>query len=302
MRAVILRCAGNNFFTGADINEFSGPPEGRRIPGFVGEVRRPEGPSHSRDAWLLDRRRARNHAGLPLPHCNADREVHVAGGDAGHHSRGRWHATAAASRRPAKCAAHDSSMRSRWMRPRRSSWASSTRSSSGDLAAAHWNLRDSSSRTGAGPRRTSERSVDPREVTPGVHLPVAGRSPPDVPQSDRGAHGHRIRASHDPDAIRGRIAVRGKARQPDQGHDSKREDRYTCSSRSARAARLKGLPTGVALRRSIGGVGVVGAGTMGGGIAIAFANAGIPVTLLDVTQDSLTRGLSRWWIAPSRAW
>src|ERR1044072_8879214 len=27
LRAVILRCAGNNFFTGADINEFSGPPK-----------------------------------------------------------------------------------------------------------------------------------------------------------------------------------------------------------------------------------------------------------------------------------
>ena len=27
VRAVVLRCAGNNFFTGADINEFSGPPK-----------------------------------------------------------------------------------------------------------------------------------------------------------------------------------------------------------------------------------------------------------------------------------
>ena len=26
-RAVILRCGGNNFFTGADIGEFSGPPK-----------------------------------------------------------------------------------------------------------------------------------------------------------------------------------------------------------------------------------------------------------------------------------
>ena len=27
VRAVILRCQGNNFVTGADINEFSGPPK-----------------------------------------------------------------------------------------------------------------------------------------------------------------------------------------------------------------------------------------------------------------------------------
>ena len=37
---------------------------------------------------------------------------------------------------------------------------------------------------------------------------------------------------------------------------------------------------------------VVGAGTMGGGIAMCFANAGIPVTLLDTSQDALSRGLA----------
>ncbi len=38
---------------------------------------------------------------------------------------------------------------------------------------------------------------------------------------------------------------------------------------------------------------VVGAGTMGGGIAMCFANAGIPVTLLDTTQQALDKGLDR---------
>jgi 3-hydroxyacyl-CoA dehydrogenase len=38
--------------------------------------------------------------------------------------------------------------------------------------------------------------------------------------------------------------------------------------------------------------GVVGAGTMGGGIAICFANAGIPVTLLDADTAALERGLA----------
>jgi 3-hydroxyacyl-CoA dehydrogenase len=37
---------------------------------------------------------------------------------------------------------------------------------------------------------------------------------------------------------------------------------------------------------------VVGAGTMGGGIAMNFANAGIPVLLKEVTQEALDRGLS----------
>ncbi|MDR2239377.1 MAG: enoyl-CoA hydratase/isomerase family protein [Zoogloeaceae bacterium] len=44
--------------------------------------------------------------------------------------------------------------------------------------------------------------------------------------------------------------------------------------------------------RAIARVGIVGAGTMGGGIAMCFANAGIPVTLLDAKQEALDRGLA----------
>ncbi|HEX5092934.1 MAG TPA: 3-hydroxyacyl-CoA dehydrogenase NAD-binding domain-containing protein [Burkholderiales bacterium] len=45
--------------------------------------------------------------------------------------------------------------------------------------------------------------------------------------------------------------------------------------------------------RDIRKAAVIGAGTMGGGIAMSFANAGIPVTLLDVSQDSLDKGLAK---------
>ena len=44
-------------------------------------------------------------------------------------------------------------------------------------------------------------------------------------------------------------------------------------------------------RREIKRVGIIGAGTMGGGIAMNFANVGIPVTLLEVEQAALDRGL-----------
>lgn len=37
---------------------------------------------------------------------------------------------------------------------------------------------------------------------------------------------------------------------------------------------------------------VIGAGTMGGGIAMNFANAGIPVTMLEMNQDALDRGMA----------
>ena len=43
---------------------------------------------------------------------------------------------------------------------------------------------------------------------------------------------------------------------------------------------------------AISRVGIVGAGTMGGGIAMNFLNAGIPVVLLEVAADALARGLA----------
>jgi len=44
--------------------------------------------------------------------------------------------------------------------------------------------------------------------------------------------------------------------------------------------------------RPVTRAGVIGAGTMGGGIAICFANAGIAVTLLDVDAAALERGIA----------
>jgi len=43
--------------------------------------------------------------------------------------------------------------------------------------------------------------------------------------------------------------------------------------------------------REIKSVGVIGAGTMGGGISMNFLNRGIPVTLLEANQEALDRGL-----------
>ena len=45
--------------------------------------------------------------------------------------------------------------------------------------------------------------------------------------------------------------------------------------------------------RAIRKVGVVGFGTMGSGIAMAFANAGIPVVVTDETQEAVDRGLAK---------
>ena len=56
------------------------------------------------------------------------------------------------------------------------------------------------------------------------------------------------------------------------------------------AAKLKDVPADTP-QREIKTAGIIGAGTMGGGIAMNFANAGIPVTVLEVKQEALDRGL-----------
>jgi 3-hydroxyacyl-CoA dehydrogenase len=57
------------------------------------------------------------------------------------------------------------------------------------------------------------------------------------------------------------------------------------------ARRIPGLPAGVQ-PLPIRTAAVIGAGTMGGGIAMNFANAGIPVTVLEMNQEALERGLA----------
>ena len=55
------------------------------------------------------------------------------------------------------------------------------------------------------------------------------------------------------------------------------------------AAKIDGIAADIALR-TIKKVGVIGAGTMGGGISMNFLSAGIPVTIVEMQQEALDRG------------
>ncbi|MEO5809409.1 MAG: 3-hydroxyacyl-CoA dehydrogenase NAD-binding domain-containing protein, partial [Sphingomicrobium sp.] len=56
-----------------------------------------------------------------------------------------------------------------------------------------------------------------------------------------------------------------------------------------KAAKIDGIPADTK-PRDIKRVGVIGAGTMGGGISMNFLSAGIPVTIVEMTQEALDRG------------
>jgi 3-hydroxyacyl-CoA dehydrogenase len=57
------------------------------------------------------------------------------------------------------------------------------------------------------------------------------------------------------------------------------------------AAKIPDVPSGTA-PRAINAAAVIGAGTMGGGIAICLLDAGIPVKLLETKQEALDKGLT----------
>ena len=72
------------------------------------------------------------------------------------------------------------------------------------------------------------------------------------------------------------------------GEQSRAQRYYFFAEREA--AKVPDVPRDTE-QRPIANCGILGAGTMGGGIAMNFANIGIPVTLVEANQDNLDRGL-----------
>jgi 3-hydroxyacyl-CoA dehydrogenase len=75
-----------------------------------------------------------------------------------------------------------------------------------------------------------------------------------------------------------------------QASDQSRAQRHVFFA-EREVVRIPGLPEDQSTRE-IKSVGILGAGTMGGGIAMCFANAGIPVFLLDVKQEYIDKGVA----------
>jgi len=66
---------------------------------------------------------------------------------------------------------------------------------------------------------------------------------------------------------------------------------YVAAAAKRAATEIPGISADTP-RRAIRQVGVIGAGTMGGGISMNFLNVGIPVVILEAEQSALDRGLA----------
>jgi 3-hydroxyacyl-CoA dehydrogenase len=76
-----------------------------------------------------------------------------------------------------------------------------------------------------------------------------------------------------------------------ENSDEARALRYVFFS-EREAARVPGLDPATPIRE-VNTAAVIGAGTMGGGIAMAFADFGVPVRILEATQEAMDRGMAR---------
>ena len=145
-------------------------------------------------------------------------------------------------------------------------------------------------RGGKGPRRTGEMTVDASTATEEVFERKRQQARKLYPNRNAGQV-----------AIDAVLAATKTSFQRGLEYETKRvnECKKSVESRGAVHAffaeretrRIPGLPETVKAR-PIRSAGVIGAGTMGGGIAICFANAGMKVTLLDANEQALIKGLA----------
>jgi 3-hydroxyacyl-CoA dehydrogenase len=160
----------------------------------------------------------------------------------------------------------------------------------GDLRAAATSYARALLAAGKGPQRTSALLVDPATATSSIFDAAAQRA--------RELYPNRVAGLVAVDAVRAATSLPFRA---GLEYETKRVNECKQSDESKGAVyaffaeretrRIPGFPQD-ATSREIKSAGVVGAGTMGGGIAICFANAGIPVTLLDAAPEGLQRGVA----------
>ena len=128
------------------------------------------------------------------------------------------------------------------------------------------------------------------------------RARPDIFSDFRKANLHRFRGFHAPEgnirAIEAAVAMpyaqgvleeRRLFMELMTGDQARAQQYFFFAER--KAAKIEGVPEGTQARE-IRRVGVIGAGTMGGGISMNFLSAGLPVTIVETAQEALDRGVA----------
>jgi 3-hydroxyacyl-CoA dehydrogenase len=288
-RAIILRCAGRTFFAGADISEFGKPPADPWLPAVLASIESSGVPVVAaihgtalggglETAMACHYRIANAAAKLGLPEVLLGL-LPGAGGT-------QW-----APRLIGVQAALDLMTSGKPIGAGQALEAGLVdRIADGDLLEAAREYARELIAAGAEPRRTSDLSVD------------AGTVPDEYFASMRDSVARKTRGLPAPQRIIDCVedAVRLDIRRAAE-NERRRFMELMNSPESAGlrhaffaerlASKIEDVPKDTPVRK-IESVGVIGAGTMGGGIAMNFVMAGIPVHLLEINREALDRGMS----------
>ena len=160
----------------------------------------------------------------------------------------------------------------------------------GDLAAGARDYARSLLTQGKGPRRTGEMKVDPATASEEMFERQAAQARKLYPNRTAGLTAvDAVRKAATASLAEGLEYETALANDRKASVESRGAIHVFFAERDSR--RVPGIGEGTRAL-PIKSAGIVGAGTMGGGIAICFANAGIPVTLLDSNAASLERGVA----------
>jgi len=288
VRAVVLRCAGNNFFTGADINEFSGPPkeaeyrelwarfEGLRVP-MIAAMHGSSIGGGLELTLACHYRVAAPTAKFMLPEVT----LGIIPGAGGTQRLPRLVGVENALRMIFDAKPVDAK--------RALEIGLIDQIIEGDLASGALRYAQDLVARGAGPRPTSARSVDGSPITPEFKARWQDEARRLYPNRTAALTALESVCISTLPLAQGLLEEEKLANRTKGSVEARGAIHVFFAERESR--KVEGLPADTT-PRPIGRAGVIGAGTMGGGIAIAFANAGVPVTLLDVTPHALERGLA----------
>ncbi len=289
VRAVLLLCEGSTFFSGADISEFAGPPKEAEYRDLFRQIEQ-----------------------LSIPVVMAMHGTVMGGGLelslAGHYrvasvgtrfalpevTLGVFPGAGGTQRMPRLIGAERTLEFILSARPVDTStacqWGFLDEELSGDLKQGALQYVKALLSRGQGPRRTCDRRVDPTSVTPTAIERLKEQARRQYPNRHAALHAIEVVAqSATLDFEAGLIYETEQANVAKATDESRALVHVFFAERETR--RVPGLPKDL-IARPVGVAAVVGAGTMGGGIAICFANANIPVTLLDTSTTALDRGLA----------
>jgi 3-hydroxyacyl-CoA dehydrogenase len=289
VKAAVLMCEGSTFFSGADIGEFKGPPKEEEYRALFNSIEALEVPviaaMHGtvlggglEIALACHYRLAAAKARFGLPEVT----LGIIPGAGGTQRMPRLIGAERAldlmlSARPVDAAkAREIGFIDRVVE--------------GDLRSSAAEYARSLLAEGKGPRRTGEMTVDPATATPEIFERMTAQARKLYPNRNAGLVAvDAVRKASQSSLAEGLEYETKVVNECKKSPESLGAVHVFFAERETR--RVPGLGSDVEAA-PIKSAGIIGAGTMGGGIAICFANAGIPVTLIDVNSAALERGLA----------